>query len=158
MPFTLNGFGTSYYGLSDFLPDGSFVTTEWITALYIPLIPLASYRLSFVPGSNVYAVVFNSRSYRVVGRLPVHRRQMWGVYKFIAFCVPWIGGGLAVSAYSGMNELLGLVQVLLFLLMLLMFAVPVIVYRRIRKRQRHRFEEMLASFASGPQTSCRLQM
>jgi hypothetical protein len=40
MPFTFNGCGTRYYGKQDKADDGSYVTTEWITFVYVPLIPL----------------------------------------------------------------------------------------------------------------------
>jgi hypothetical protein len=46
MPFTFNGFGTRHYGEADHYPNGSFITTQWLTALYLPLIPLRSYRLA----------------------------------------------------------------------------------------------------------------
>ncbi len=40
------GTGTIFYGEDDFDPrDGSYITTEWITAICIPLIPLVSYRI-----------------------------------------------------------------------------------------------------------------
>jgi len=45
MPFRFNGFGTAYYGKRDLANDGSYVTTVWVTALWIPLVPLGSYRV-----------------------------------------------------------------------------------------------------------------
>lgn len=44
MAFSLNGCGTSYRGVR-YLPDGSYITTIWITALWIPIIPLRSVRV-----------------------------------------------------------------------------------------------------------------
>lgn len=46
MAFSINGFGTTYYGERDLSRDGSFITTEWITAAYLPLLPLRSLRVS----------------------------------------------------------------------------------------------------------------
>jgi fatty acid desaturase len=40
-----NGVGTKAYGRRDFLADGSFVTTKWISFLHIPLFPLCSMRV-----------------------------------------------------------------------------------------------------------------
>jgi len=37
MPYTFNGFGTTYYGQRDAAVDGSYVTTLWVTALWVPL-------------------------------------------------------------------------------------------------------------------------
>lgn len=46
-PFTLNGFGTTFYGKRDFRADGSYITTEWIVLAYLPLIPIRSLRVSY---------------------------------------------------------------------------------------------------------------
>jgi hypothetical protein len=62
MPFTVNGIGTTYYGRRDIGPDGSYVTTEWLVFVYVPVIPIRSYRV--VPTSeSTRAVVYNSRGY-----------------------------------------------------------------------------------------------
>ena len=45
MPHSVMGFGKRYYGKRDFLADGSYTTTEWITYAYFPLIPLGSVRV-----------------------------------------------------------------------------------------------------------------
>ncbi|PPT08370.1 hypothetical protein CKA32_005054 [Geitlerinema sp. FC II] len=45
MPFSINGIGTTYYGRRYFLPDDSYVTTEWVIFLYFPIVPLRSLRL-----------------------------------------------------------------------------------------------------------------
>jgi len=43
--WTLNGFGISLYGDRDRWDDGTHVKTTYITALFVPLFPLASYRV-----------------------------------------------------------------------------------------------------------------
>jgi hypothetical protein len=45
MPYTVNGCGTMYYGRRDEDSDGSYVTTQWITLVFFPLIPIGSYRV-----------------------------------------------------------------------------------------------------------------
>ena len=42
---SFNGTGTRVYGKRDFLTDGSFVTTKWISFLWLPLFPLSSMRV-----------------------------------------------------------------------------------------------------------------
>jgi hypothetical protein len=42
---SFNGTGTMIYGKRDFLTDGSFITTKWITFLWVPLVPLSSMRV-----------------------------------------------------------------------------------------------------------------
>ncbi|MGB8167518.1 MAG: hypothetical protein WCF18_08495 [Chthoniobacteraceae bacterium] len=48
MASSINGCGTTYYGERDYWPDGSYITTEWVVFLYLPLIPIRSFRLRFV--------------------------------------------------------------------------------------------------------------
>jgi len=42
---SINGTGTVVYGKRDFLTDGSFVTTKWVSFLWVPLFPLSSMRV-----------------------------------------------------------------------------------------------------------------
>src|SRR5215470_6988433 len=42
---SFNGTGTRIYGKRDFLTDGSFVTTKWVSFLWVPLFPLSSMRV-----------------------------------------------------------------------------------------------------------------
>ena len=46
MPTSIQGFGTAWYGQSDYRADGSYVTTEWVVAALLPLIPLRSLRVN----------------------------------------------------------------------------------------------------------------
>ena len=50
---SVNGTGTRVYGKRDFWTDGSFVTTKWITFLWVPLIPLRSLRVRPLDTSEV---------------------------------------------------------------------------------------------------------
>jgi len=45
MPRALNGTGTMWYGKALPRDDGSYVVTEWITLLGVPLFPLGSKRV-----------------------------------------------------------------------------------------------------------------
>jgi hypothetical protein len=81
MPYTFNGCGTRYYGHQDRADDGSYVTTEWITFVYIPLVPIRSFRVLPV-GKGTNYIVHSSQSYQTV-RVPLHWSQVRNVY-FIA--------------------------------------------------------------------------
>src|SRR6478672_2321665 len=52
--FTLNGFGTKIYGKSDEGSDGTYVTTLFLTALFVPVIPIKQYLVRH-EGGNRYA-------------------------------------------------------------------------------------------------------
>lgn len=43
------GYGTALYGKRDFHPDGSYITTMWVTMLWVPVFPLKSLRISKTP-------------------------------------------------------------------------------------------------------------
>lgn len=45
MPYSFQGCGTKFYGKKAEALDGSYITTEWLTLLHFPLIPLGSFRV-----------------------------------------------------------------------------------------------------------------
>jgi hypothetical protein len=50
---TINGFGFKLYGKSDYDPDTeSFMTTHYFVALFVPLFPIARYRVVSSDGSS----------------------------------------------------------------------------------------------------------
>ena len=81
-PRSLNGIVTTALGKTDFLPDGSFVTTQWLALFMIPIVPLGSFR------------VMKSKRYpehtRICERTPLNAKQIGLVYLFIVFCAGWL--------------------------------------------------------------------
>lgn len=43
--FSINGIGTSLYGKSEVESSGSHVATKWFVFLFLPIVPLGSYRV-----------------------------------------------------------------------------------------------------------------
>lgn len=80
MPFTFNGCGTRYYGNRDTGPDGSYVTTEWITFVYLPLFPIRSMRV-LPQGKSTNVIVYHSQQYQT-GKVPLSWIQVRNVYIF----------------------------------------------------------------------------
>jgi hypothetical protein len=78
MPSSVNGTGTMYYGHREIDPDGSYVTTEWITFAWIPLVPLKSYRV-LPHGQGQNFLVYQSQGYSV-RQVPVNGEQIRNVY------------------------------------------------------------------------------
>ncbi|MCE9580743.1 MAG: hypothetical protein K8W52_46915, partial [Deltaproteobacteria bacterium] len=50
----LNGFGAGFYGERDARPDGTYVTTHCISALFIPVLPLGAYRVARAGGNGYH--------------------------------------------------------------------------------------------------------
>ena len=72
--FTLNGFGTTFVGECDYEPDGTYITTAWIVALWVPLIPLYSARVL-----SVEPTMLSGTNYQII-KQPVHwgqARRIW---------------------------------------------------------------------------------
>lgn len=83
------GFGTAFLGQRDYGPDGSYITTEFVTARYVPLVPLRSYRA--VESANSFRWVgpragYARTDYRVQ-RQPLCWAQVGSVYGTLALCV-----------------------------------------------------------------------
>ena len=85
MPSNFVGFGTSYHGESDFAPDGTFITTEWLVLLFFPILPLGSHRMLRLPDVRPDGTLFLGRKSCHVGRVPLNWPQVFRVYLFI----PW---------------------------------------------------------------------
>jgi hypothetical protein len=85
MPYAINGFGTRLYGKRDFRADGSYLTTQFVSALWIPLIPFGSMRI--LPLSGVNVVVFSNMRYAILEKLPLNWKQVLCVWGFAASIV-----------------------------------------------------------------------
>ncbi len=82
--FTLNGFGVRLYGHRDARPDGTFVATTYVTALFVPVLPLSSYRVASQGRSWVF--------YGKVPLSPLQRLFRNGV--LVAGLLAAVGGGV----------------------------------------------------------------
>jgi hypothetical protein len=78
---TFNGIGTTYYGACDFDSDGSYVTTQWFTFIYVPILPLHSVRLR--EGETRSVFMGSQTSLEGVSRVPLNTRQVLRVYAFV---------------------------------------------------------------------------
>jgi hypothetical protein len=135
VPFALQGFGTTFVGKRDFWPDGSYVTTEWIVALFIPLVPLRSLRVRPGPQKTRFFYVAGSseRNYAISDENPPHRKQVACVYGFVAFYATWVLGLLVLlhPLTAKINEQTGIA------LLLSIVALPWIVPWCLRERAKH---------------------
>ena len=89
MPSTLNGTGTHFYGERDKDIGGTYTTTKWVVLLWIPLLPLSSWRVYPVGAENVdYIIDESSRTSQALQatRVPLNLRQVLNVYAAAA-CV-----------------------------------------------------------------------
>lgn len=81
--FGINGFGLRVYGERDRRPDGSYVTTRYITGLFIPLLPVDAYRVAPAGGEGWYFLGKESLA-------PLHR--WWQRLALLGLVVAVLGG------------------------------------------------------------------
>ena len=135
-PRALEGFLSTTLGQTDFRSDGSYVTTQWLSVLMVPLVPRASFRvLEFrhLPKG----------AYKACEEVPLCFRQVFSVCLFAAFCAAW-----ALFIPFVTTEFLLDKPIWLFLAtILLMLWVPIAICRATRRRRRRksRLNEALES-------------
>jgi hypothetical protein len=74
MPLSFNGFGTKYYGHAEESESGSYTATEWIIILWLPVLPLRSWRVNRKRKGMDNFLFSNAKFY--VKPLPLNRRQV----------------------------------------------------------------------------------
>lgn len=79
MAYWVGGVGSTYYGRTDYDRDGSFVTTEWLILVWIPIIPVGSYRVWPKIEKRDY-FVYSSRRYLATRRVPLCWQQILQMY------------------------------------------------------------------------------
>lgn len=118
-PKVYAGCGTKFYGAADKREDGSFVTTQWFCLLYLPLIPIQSYRVVRGDSSTQFmgASITSTTEFVVVESLKIHTKQVIQPYilmaAFIVLAVAIGKGtkGVPDQARMATNAILGLLVV-----------------------------------------------
>ena len=101
MPSSYNGIGTKYYGAADRQSDGSFVTTEWIILLDVPLIPLRSQRVNYLGESREGRK--STKLYTIIAEVPLDKKLVLTTY--ILLMAPLIFGCILMSSVmAGTSE------------------------------------------------------
>ena len=78
MAYSIWGLGTGFKSDTPLQPDGTFITTKWITFFYVPIIPLGSYRVKYQGGSSEFHFTgFSSTSqYQIIQKIPWDTRRV----------------------------------------------------------------------------------
>jgi len=79
MPGSFNGIGTMYYGNREQGPDGSYITTEWFTIFWIPLVPISSYRVLENEDDSAEYIIYSRQGYSIQD-VPLNKKQVLNVY------------------------------------------------------------------------------
>lgn len=107
------GCGTTFYGERDFLIDGTWVTTEWLTLFYVPLVPLRSVRIRPAEGGFDLGVIASIPYEQFHERAP-HRKQVVCVYLFVLTLGLSFYGALRIAIHANSNGLFFLLFIPVF--------------------------------------------
>lgn len=80
----INGTGTTLLGISPMDSSGVATATRWITFLYLPVVPLARYRVHFLPNKG------RGFSYQELERLGLNGREILTTYLFFWLVIPLV--------------------------------------------------------------------
>ncbi|MBE9141500.1 hypothetical protein IQ254_30660, partial [Nodosilinea sp. LEGE 07088] len=121
MPFTLNGIGTTYYGKRDCTADGSYVTTEWMVFLYLPVLPIGSYRV--MPTEQGANLIFYYSTKYTVKQVPLCWPQVRSGYIVTGsilgvLMAPLVGPAIATIPLSSLMIAILLLYAIAFFLFL----------------------------------------
>lgn len=103
MPLSIQGIGTTYYGIHDMRSDGSYVTTEWVVAAFVPIIPLRTLRV-VKSGCASGTFMWSRQRYLVCECLPLDLRQVISVYAFTIGTLAWTALLLSFLARRGTDQ------------------------------------------------------
>ena|ERR1700722_17974460 len=105
MAHSVWGTGTMYYGMRDFRPDCSYITTEWVSVLFLPIVPLRSFR---VASQERTSSGFGWRSsYLVFEKTRPNGKQVIGTYCYVCLMIAWvISTGTILGKYINTGEAL----------------------------------------------------
>ncbi|MGA3032643.1 MAG: hypothetical protein ABSD70_05140 [Terracidiphilus sp.] len=140
MPTSLEGVGFNMLGCRDLRPDGSFVTTKFFCLLYVPIVPISSWRV--IPSRRNPWLPFVRKRYQRAAKQPLNLPQVISVYLaaaaivgygicFFEFAVPWL------KTHSNLIDD-SWVEVLVFAIWM---SLPWFLIRRMRQRAVERVRE-----------------
>lgn len=95
---TFNGTGTRLYGQREPAADGSYVATKWVVLFFLPVLPLASYRVW--RGDTSFRLLGASTSYHWQP-VPLQWRQVLNWYLATLLLGPLVAvalGGILLEA------------------------------------------------------------
>lgn len=129
MPLRINGIGTTYIGARDFAADGSYVTTEFFTFIFIPVFPTRSYRVRAAGAGR----------YHLIEKIQPHRRQILFVYGWTLGLIAFLAtAGALAHLHDHVSGVFGfaveIFMVTSTLLLVLWLPLPWILRRLARKR------------------------
>ena len=76
--YSLYGVGTMLYGRDDKRPDGSYIATKWIVFFFLPIYPLASFRIRRI--SDAYTIGNGRSSSHYAEPVSLNKGQIFATY------------------------------------------------------------------------------
>ncbi len=85
MASSFNGTGTRFYGEREYWPDGSYITTQWVSFVYIPLLPLRSLRLRHDRTTTIPQLhgIGSTAHFEVKAKIRLNWKQVGSTYLYL---------------------------------------------------------------------------
>ena len=85
--------------MRDFRADGSYITTEWVTFAYVPLLPFRSLRVRPLGAAEPRFFIFpgTAHQYQILDKTSPNGRQVLYTYGFFLFVVSWVALVLSIG-------------------------------------------------------------
>ena len=132
------GCGTELYGKRNFAYDGSYLTTEWVTIFFIPIIPVRSRRVkdtSNVTGGWHFVYGWAGRGFVICSKQLPSLRQVAFTYLYVIGLFTFLVAFFVVDVLPADSA--GLYRLLILALAGLWSLIPRVLRRRaLRKSQR----------------------
>ncbi|MGA9069464.1 MAG: hypothetical protein WB424_04355 [Terracidiphilus sp.] len=119
MPSIMQGLGFRYYGHRDLKADGSYITTKFFCVLYLPVVPIATFRVIAVRQDSwlPYHTIRNTILYKLVSKDSLNLKQIFLVYmasvlffsyglSYFFYFVPFVSTHFGVQLGEGMKIIL----------------------------------------------------
>ncbi|HAF28652.1 MAG TPA: hypothetical protein DCG75_06350 [Bacteroidales bacterium] len=100
-PSNFAGCGTCFYSATKKQADSSFITTQWFTIFYIPILPIQSYRVIKGAESSKFGGVYitSTSNYIILEKLKLERSHLIRAYVFVlSFII------IIASIFSGISS------------------------------------------------------
>ncbi|HEX5126265.1 MAG TPA: hypothetical protein VFW00_05965 [Rhodocyclaceae bacterium] len=89
MPSSFNGIGSTFYGVRNWRPDGSYCTTEWFIFVNYPIFPIKSLRVVRNLKGDGGTYFYDKKGYYVLEELPLNKMQVLSTYLFSNLWLAW---------------------------------------------------------------------
>ncbi len=102
---TLNGCGTKFLGEYDNYEDGSYITIEYVVLFFIPIYPIAAYRIFHEEETgNPYSIPYSKiKTTYELKKVPLEWKYAWEILRVVYICLAICIGLIVIASVFSSN-------------------------------------------------------